>query len=983
MRDRLGVVPAASGASPSARAGVGTVARHGVTDGRAVSLQATSDTKDLPDARPSSEHRQPAVVSARSKRKERRAARPADRGTGTSAARTSEAHAEELGDLDEERLCVLLALRPDLAEPAPASMDELEARAFSVPSVLRSLLYADLSVLQVVQIFAIIGEKHVRVADVRDMAGHGVELALERATAWLEERHLVARVSDDELCVHPAFLSIVGPAALGPPAAELVEKLTVAELQGVLGAIGRNRGASRRADLVARLLDFLADPEAIRGLVAGGPADASSLAQRHAASSASLSLPWDVGADAYRHPAGPGKGGASTWLLQHGLVYRDSWMTAVMPREVGLALRGGHPFPAGSYTRPRAELEPLAEPSPTSVEVRAAAVAGAVEQMVECWGSRPAPLLKSGGVGVREVRRLAEAMELPEHDAFRLVEVAAAAGLVVAERRSGSVLPTQAADRWLELGLADRWWALARSWREMAAPASLAGALDSRGKAVPALEHVADTPSKAPAQRDTLLRLVLELRHGSADAGTSLAAAASWDAPLAWGDVVASPELLVRWALAEMELLGLAVEGAPSALARALVEDDLEAARRLLASPGADAWELVLQADLTAVVTGRVPPQVRTELTLLADVEGRGAATVYRFSEGSVRRAFDAGRSGEEILELLGAHAAKGVPQALTYLVGDVERRHGHMRLGKAACYVRFDDAALAAEVLRAKKLVKFELRQIAPGVLVSGSPLHAVLSGLRASGYLPVWESDDGTVVRAPVVRERAEPGRTLSGARAAGYDYAAGLEADRWGLGPEPAGAAAGAGAGRRRALAAELVGSVGATLRSVARRGPGAAPPGPSRVELPTVLRRPRGAGTWETSTWPPSPGPEPEGLFDAFEELVELALELDDDVDFDDDGDDDVDDEQLERPSQIVRTPEAIVDLLQLAAAQEWLVRISYTSGAGKTFETTVDVVDVSDRVVLAVVAPRWTEQKYVLERIGWARVLTAAEEELIT
>ena len=57
VRDRLGVVPAASGASPSAQAGVGTVARHGVTDGRAVSLQATSDTKDLPDARPSSEHR--------------------------------------------------------------------------------------------------------------------------------------------------------------------------------------------------------------------------------------------------------------------------------------------------------------------------------------------------------------------------------------------------------------------------------------------------------------------------------------------------------------------------------------------------------------------------------------------------------------------------------------------------------------------------------------------------------------------------------------------------------------------------------------------------------------------------------------------------------------------------------------------------------------------------------------------------------------
>ncbi|MHB1853357.1 MAG: hypothetical protein ACYCU6_14485, partial [Acidimicrobiales bacterium] len=79
------------------------------------------------------------------------------------------AHAEELGDLDEEQLALLLELRPDLAEPAPASMEELESRAFSVRSVLRALMDADNSVLQVVQILTLLGDKHVRPADVQRM----------------------------------------------------------------------------------------------------------------------------------------------------------------------------------------------------------------------------------------------------------------------------------------------------------------------------------------------------------------------------------------------------------------------------------------------------------------------------------------------------------------------------------------------------------------------------------------------------------------------------------------------------------------------------------------------------------------------------------------------------------------------------------------------------------------------------------------------
>ena len=87
-------------------------------------------------------------------------------------------------------------------------------------------------------------------------------------------------------------------------------------------------------------------------------------------------------------------------------------------------------------------------------------------------------------------------------------------------------------------------------------------------------------------------------------------------------------------------------------------------------------------------------------------------------------------------------------------------------------------------------------------------------------------------------------------------------------------------------------------------------------------------------------------------------------------------------QVERPTQIARTSAGILTLLKLAEEEDWLVRISYTSGAGKTNEVAVDVLDVSDGVMLAEAAPRWNDQKYLLEGIGWARVLTEAEEELL-
>ena len=109
---------------------------------------------------------------------------------------------------------------------------------------------------------------------------------------------------------------------------------------------------------------------------------------------------------------------------------------------------------------------------------------------------------------------------------------------------------------------------------------------------------------------------------------------------------------------------------------------------------------MLLQADLTAVAPGPLVTDLAHELSLVADVESKGGATVYRFTEGSVRRALDSGRTTSELHALLAQHSSTPVPQALTYLVDDVARRHGRIRVGTAGAYIRSDDPAVLAEIL-------------------------------------------------------------------------------------------------------------------------------------------------------------------------------------------------------------------------------------------------------------------------------------------
>src|SRR6185312_7601389 len=156
---------------------------------------------------------------------------------------------------------------------------------------------------------------------------------------------------------------------------------------------------------------------------------------------------------------------------------------------------------------------------------------------------------------------------------------------------------------------------------------------------------------------------------------------------------------------------------------------------------------LVLQSDLTAVASGQVGAGAARLLAAAAEPESRGTAATWRFTPGSVRAALDAGWTVDELRTELVAISDRPLPQPLEYLLTDVARRHGAVRVRGARCCVTGSEAEVA-EILATRTLRTLHLSRLAPTVLASPFELDEVVARLRAAGFAPMPEDAQGTVI-------------------------------------------------------------------------------------------------------------------------------------------------------------------------------------------------------------------------------------------
>ena len=133
----------------------------------------------------------------------------------------------------------------------------------------------------------------------------------------------------------------------------------------------------------------------------------------------------------------------------------------------------------------------------------------------------------------------------------------------------------------------------------------------------------------------------------------------------------------------------------------------------------------------------------------MADAEGQGPASIYRFSAASIRRALDAGQDAESLLAFLREHSATDVPQPLEYLVQDTASRHGRLRIGTSASFIQSDDETAITDLLREARTSALSLVRIAPTVLTSSASPRETARVLRELGLSPAVQEAEPAVVR------------------------------------------------------------------------------------------------------------------------------------------------------------------------------------------------------------------------------------------
>lgn len=654
-------------------------------------------------------------------------------------------------------VAALLSVRPEvLRAPQPRDLRELAARLddpYAVAGVLRT---ATLACLQVAEALQALGGLATRreLLDFLGAAGSGGELDrdVDSALGWLTERAVVRTVEQDVLESSPGLdVCFPDPLGLGPPVRTLLAGQTADRVKLILQQLGRPQPQSK-AKALETLTGYLRDPDVVRAVAAGAPSGVSDWLARRAAAGDTVSVsqggPYDP--DGCRREQE-----AVRWSMARGLLVGESWgYLRHMPAEVTRALRGpAFRAPFSPHAPPVATHEVSADDVARESAAAASTFFAHATGILDRVGRAPVPVLKSGGVGAREMTRLAKATGSREVGVRLVLELAGRAGLL--DQPGDCVVVGDAFDTWRAGEPTDRYCDLLITWWRLGAVPTEAR---EDGKVLPALRRAAHCEGCSGA-REALLTTLSTLPRGRATEVSEVGPAVMWTRPFVHAEIEQDDvPFATTWA--EAEMLGVVSRGALSPIGHLLLAGDRAALAALAADllPGTTD-QAAFGADLTAVVAGTPSARVTGLLDSCADRESRGGAVVWRLTPGSVRRAFDDGISGEQLEHELAGVARSGLPQPLRYLIGDVARRHGAVRVRPSVSCVRSDDAALVAQVAADRALKRLGLTMLAPTVLTSQRPAEETVAALRSAGYLPMPEGDDGTVAVAERRRTPAPP--------------------------------------------------------------------------------------------------------------------------------------------------------------------------------------------------------------------------------
>ena len=605
--------------------------------------------------------------------------------------------ADYLRGLGDPELLSLFGLRPDLVSPVPHDIASLAVRANSAPSLARAVERLNEWQFQVLEACAALDEP-ITEKEILSVTNVSAKFVLAHLTSMA-----LLYKSSDGFRLPSSLREVLGnePAGLGPAS---LAKLSMKKLDEA--------------------------PEAAKKVLE--------------------KLTWGPPRGSVGDIRNPGPGIA--WLLKENFLVPLDQRTVILPRNVAIHLRGGkihkHPLPNPPVLTGRSVAQ---KTSDRAAIANISTILRWCEEILNFWSEEPPSALRAGGLGVRDLKAAAQHLGVDENCAAFVAELVYLNGLVVIDA-DDRILPTHAFDIWLTQSPQTRWRSLVSLWLITSRVSGLVGRVDS--KHISALGPELDRVNAAGTRRLTLE--TLSQHPEIAPDLEGLLNLIKWRAPARRNPGLQGD--LVTWTLRESEWLGVTGQGAISKYALALLNgrENLEIDSELPKPID----HILIQGDNTAIAPGRLEIGVARVLDSIADIESRGGATVYRFSESSIRRGLDHGKTGEEIKEFLRKTSKTPIPQPLDYLIGDVAKRHGRLRVGNTSSYLRCEDPTLLTQIISDKKLEGFPLRRIAPEALVCDLDANEMMIALRRAGYMPAAESNTGILITGQrISRAKSKP--------------------------------------------------------------------------------------------------------------------------------------------------------------------------------------------------------------------------------
>jgi hypothetical protein len=401
-------------------------------------------------------------------------------------------------------------------------------------------------------------------------------------------------------------------------------------------------------------------------------------------------------------------------LMASGLIGVDSAeQTCWVWLDVVLAMRGGlyddwvEPTPLATHT--------IAEPGRTLPRLLVQ-----MDQLLDLWTNEPAMALKTGGIAVKDIKRISKTLGISEAAAALLVTLAISLRLIISSpvlvtKRGRSLIDgyqwhaSSARGAWDRLDGHLRWAHLVQAWISLP-DASFDDYLTVRRTVAKALtvRALQQLPIGQGATEADLSSHLAERHHGFAG-------------------------IAIHEHITQLRLLGVVPSTGPvglSELGRLLMENPSAVGE--LVTTGDD-W-IIVQADLTITAPAHLDLALTSMLESIAIIESDGGARIYRLDEARISRTAQAGTTTEAIMAALGEHSRVPISQNVERYIADAVQRAGRLTLATAGCYLVSTDSLALAEAAAVRAA---HLTIIAPTVAVSSLSEDVVRSQLRAKGIV------------------------------------------------------------------------------------------------------------------------------------------------------------------------------------------------------------------------------------------------------